>query len=249
MSKQDVIRTIRPGLLVSFSTSLRGNVSYWVDHVQSGAVTEDGALESEWNTRKRVADPTEHALAVKARTKVRGLVLAATIPVGQGGTHLCPEADEPKLITAIAEARRLTEEFNASSELTKISFSAYVGRIAQDDVSAVRAISQEIRDLMSDMEIGLRSLDVKAVREAANKAKSVGAMLSDDAKGRLEVAISAARASARKIVKAGDQVAQAIDREAIAQIDMARTSFLDLDMSSIDIVIPEMSGRAIDMEV
>lgn len=243
----DVIRTIRPGLLVSFSTSLRGNVSYWVDHVQSGAVTADGALESEWNTRKRVADPAEHARAVKTRTKVRGLILSATIPVGQGGTHLCPEADEAGLMAAIEGARALADEFNASSELTKISFSCYVGRIAQDDVSAVRAISQEIRDLMSDMEIGLKNLDVKAVREAANKAKSVGSMLSDDAKGRVEVAISAARSSARKIVKAGDQVAIAIDKEAIAQIDMARTSFLDFDMSSLDVQAPEMEGRALDL--
>lgn len=243
------IRTIRPGLLVSFSTSLRGNVSYSVDHVQSGAVAEDGALESEWNTRKRVADPAEHARAVKARTKVRGLVLKPTIPVGQGSTHLCPEANEPELMAAIAAAREAVETFNASSELTKISFSAYVGRIAQDDVSAIRAISQEIRDLMSDMEIGLKNLDVKAVRDAANKAKSVGSMLSDDAKSRVEVAISAARASARKIVKAGEQVAQEIDRATIAQIDMARTSFLDFDISTIDVAVPEMEGRALDMSV
>ena len=86
------------------------------------------------------------------------------------------------------------------------------------------------------------------VRDAANRASAVSEMLSEDAKGRLDVAITAARSAARKIVKAGDEVAIEVDRFTIAKISMARTSFLDLD-DEAEVATPAMEGRALDMEV
>jgi len=240
------IRTLRPGLLVSLNTSIRGNVHYLKVDLEGRHVDVDGSEIASWEMTRTISDPAEHVAAVKLRSQVRGLVLTLCSQSAFG--LLCREDNADRLREAITAARALADQFNATATLTNVSVNVLVGRIAQDDVEAVRAISEEIRSLMEDMQTGLSTLDVKAVRDAANKAKSLGEMLSDDAKGRLDVAITAARKSARAIVKAGETVAVEIDRNAIAQIDMARTSFLDLDMASVDIGTPEMDGRALDME-
>ncbi len=40
--------TLRPGLLVSFKTSIRGNVSYTKKTLESEHITDDGAQEARW---------------------------------------------------------------------------------------------------------------------------------------------------------------------------------------------------------
>lgn len=240
------IRTLRPGLLVSLNTSLRGNVHYQKMDLEGNHVTVNGEQRARWETTRLITDPAEHKAATELRGKIRYLVTKVCASSAFG--LLCPEANAAELTEAITEARRLADEFNAGATLTRVSVNVIYGRIAQDDVEAVKAISEEIRSLMSDMQDGLKSLDVKAIREAANKAKGLGEMLSEDAKGRLEVAITAARTSARKIAKAGETAAITIDRRAIAQIDMARTSFLDIDIDEAMVKVPEMSGRAIDFD-
>ena len=67
-----------------------------------------------------------------------------------------------------------------------------MGRVARDDVEAVRAINGEVRDLMLAMERGLKNLDVETVREAANKARSLAGMLSPEAAEKAQVAIAVA---------------------------------------------------------
>lgn len=240
------MRTLRPGLLVSMNTSIKGNISYHTQDVEGTHVTDAGAQRAVWETTRTITDPAEHERAIKVRGKAANLIKGVCSKSAFG--LLCPENRADDLRAAIIEARQLADEFNFGAGLTRISVNVIYGRIAQDDVEAVKAISQELRDLMSDMQDGLKNLDVKAVREAASKAKSVGEMLSDEAKGRLDVAISAARTSARQIVKAGEQVAGEIDRAAIAKIDMARTSFLDFDMASIDVAVPQASARAVELD-
>ncbi len=97
------------------------------------------------------------------------------------------------------------------------------------------------------MESGVAKIDVKLIRDAANRAKQLGGMLSADAAGRIQVAIDAARGAAREIVKAGEAAAKEVDRAAIQRITEARTLFLDLDEGA-EVRAPEAQGRALDFE-
>lgn len=237
--------TLRPGLLVSMQTSIKGNVSY---HDLERDVDRDGVTEvTEIRTRKTVTDVDEQAAAIKQRTKIRGMILSVCTQSAFG--LLCPNDREQDLRDAITLARKLTDEFNETARVSRMAVNVIFGRIAQDDVDAVRAISSELRDLMESMERGVKSLDVKVIRDAANKATEVGKMLSPDANERLATAITAARSSARKIAKAGDSAAIEIDRAAIAKIDSARTSFLDMDTDEMHIGAVSADARSIDMEM
>lgn len=239
-------RTLKPGLLVSMNTSIHGNVRYQVEQLEAERLTANGTLESEWTTRKTVVDPEEHDAAIKQRTKIRGLILSTCTK--SEFALLCPNNREDDLREAITEARDIAAKFNANAKTTHIEFRIICGRIAQDDVETVRAITGEIRALMESMQQGLKSLDVKQIRAAANQATEVGKMLSPEAKGRLEVAIQAARGSARKIAKAGNQAAKEVDRQALRKISRARTAFLDINTEVAELEEPKMDGRAIDFE-
>jgi hypothetical protein len=122
-----------------------------------------------------------------------------------------------------------------------------VGRVAADDVEAVRAINSEIRDLLSTMEDGLRNLDVETVRKAASKARSLGQMLTPGAEQRVQQAVDTARRTARQIVKAGEQGAAEIDQQVIREMISARTAFLDIPIEDIAVAEPETVGRADDL--
>lgn len=242
--------TLRPGLLVSMQTSIRGNTHYLTNELEADHVDETGARRARWETERVVSDPEEHERAIKHRTKIRGLILSVCSQSAFG--LLCPNQKEQALREAIVTARELTDEFNATATLTRMSVNVIYGRIAQDDVDAVRAITGEIRTLIEDMQRGTKDLDAKAIRDAANKAKAVGEMLSPEAKERLQIAIDTARNAARKINKLGEAAAKEIDKQMLAKMDQARTSFLDLDIEAEAAKAPapkkpKMEARNIDM--
>lgn len=241
-------QTLRPGLLVALNTSIKGNISYGTREIEGTHINESGEQVARWETTRVIMDPEEHEAAWVVRIKARNLIKKVCAKSAFG--LLCPEDRADELVAAIAEARQLVDEFNRDALLTRVSVNVIFGRIAQDDVEAIRAISGEIRDLMDDMQVGLKNLDVKRVRDAAAKAKQVGEMLTEDARGRLDEAISVARSSARKIVKAGAEVAIEIDKVAIEAIDVARVSFLDIEDEAAQrpIAAPVMDARALDME-
>lgn len=236
--------TLRPGLLVSLKTSVRGNVSYSKQTIESEHVTEDGAQRAVWETVRRIADPAEHEAAAKVRSKARSLISAVCANSAFG--LLCPEANAAELESAMAEARKLVADFNANAALTRISLYIIAGRVAPDDVEAVRAINSEVRDLLADMQEGVQNLSVKAIREAADKARSIGQMLTPDAQARINVAIEAARKTARAIVKAGEQAAVEVDRRTLRTLEEARTAFLDIDQPTAAPAMPEAESRALD---
>src|SRR5262249_33643477 len=157
---------------------------------------------------RKISDPKEHEDAVKTRANARNLISAVCAQSAFG--LLCPEEKIEALEGAIQEARRFAEAFNATARLTRISIYIITGRIAADDVEGVRGFNSEMLVLMSLMENGLRTLNVKTVRDAANRARSVGQMLSPQAQERVKAAIEAARAAARKIVQAGEDGAHEI---------------------------------------
>lgn len=237
--------TLRPGLLVSLKTSTRGNVSYEKRDL------EDSKLENvelkKWETSRTISDLDEWERSKKARSAAS--IAVRKVCAWSAFGLLCPESDKDDLDAAIAEARRIVEEFNATAAMTRLHVFVMVGKIAADDVEAVRAINSEVRDLMRDMEEGLKNLDVKTVRDAAQKAKSLGQMLTPDAEGRVTKAVELAREAAKKIVKAGDEGTVEIDKRAIRKIAEQRTSFLDLD-GPVEVQKPTAKKtRAVDLAV
>lgn len=235
--------TLRPGLLVSLKTSTRGNVRY--DKVDLDAETgEDGAAKARWETTRTIADPVEYDRACKTRSKAAALIRRVCTNSAFG--LLCPHENSDQLEAAIKEARELTEAFNSEAALTRIHVYVIAGQVAADDVEAVKAINSEVRELLEAMAEGVRNTDVKVIREAASKAKELGAMLSPDAEARVRIAIDTARSAARQIVKAGEQAALEIDKAAIRKITEQRTAFLDLSEGEAP-AAPKAEARALDL--
>lgn len=238
-------RTIRPGLLVSLKTSIRGNVRYETRDVEAQHLTPAGEERATWETTRNIEDPDEHKQAVVVRGKARSMITAVCSNSSFG--QLCPESRAMQLSEAIEDAQQMIAEFNRTSRLSRVALYVIAGRIAPDDVEAVRAINSEMRDLLADMERGLKNLDVEAVRNAANKAKQVGEMLSPDAQERIKDAIATARSAARRIVKAGEAASLEIDTAVLRKLTTARTAFLDVGEDDIEISSPTETGRAIDL--
>ena len=133
---------------------------------------------------------------------------------------LCPETKRTNS-TPRSQGAQIADDFNATANLTTIEVNVPVGKISPDDVEAVKAINSEIRGLMDTM-ARARQPDADVVREAARKARSVGAMLSPMPRRRVTKAIEVARAAASQIVKAGETGAIEIDEVSIQRITEAR---------------------------
>lgn len=239
------VTTLRPGLLVSLKTSLVGNVVYDKETINGEYKTEEGALKSKWQTEKTVIDPDEHAAAVKVRSKASSLIRSVCARSAFG--LLCPADKAKELEQAIAAAREEIGNFNAAASLSRVYVYVITGRIEPNDAEAVRAINSEVRDLLADMETGVKNIDPIAIREAASRAKNLGSMLSPDAAARIQIAIDAVRSTARKIVQAGEQTAIAADDVAFRRINEARTAFLDLDDAK-EIGETVAESRAVDFD-
>src|SRR5262249_36497596 len=153
---------------------VRGNVSYAKRVLEAARKTADGAERAKWETERTIVDPAEFKAAQEARSKAGNMIRRVCAHSAFG--LLCPEADAGKLEAAIADANKVAKEFNSKASVTRLSVYVITGRIAPDDVEAVKAINSEIRDLMTDMESGLANLNVKEVRAAASRAKQIGQM-------------------------------------------------------------------------
>jgi hypothetical protein len=237
--------TLRPGLLVSLKTSVRGGINYQKIEIEADHLTEEGKALARWETSRVITLPEEFERARKVRSKARSLILSRCTHSAFG--LLCPESAAEELAVAIKAAQDLATEFNETAELTRISVYVISGKVASDDVEAVKAINSEVRDLLEDMQLGIKNVDVKAIREAAAKAKEIGNMLSPEAQARVQIAVEAARNAAKKLVAAGDQAAKEIDTLAIKKVMEARTAFLDLDEAKA-VSAPVAVAAALDLQ-
>jgi hypothetical protein len=248
MTKNQV-STLRPGLLVAIKTSIVGNVSYATRDIERDHV-EGEARIAKWETERKIADAAEHEKAVKVRSSATHTIkrLCATTAFG----CLCPEERADDLMEAVAEARVLVDAFNAEARITRIRIYVIAGRVAPDDVEAVRAIRAELAAVMADMQRGVQALSPGEIREAATRAKQLAEMLTDASKKRVEVAVEAARATAtaiNKAVKAGEQAALQVDEVVVKKLAAARTSFLDIDnVDAQEIAQPQPKSRSLDLE-
>jgi len=221
----DYISTIRPGLLVSLHTAIVGNVSYTELGREKVATVEGELVHIE--TNKLTRDTDEQERAVKARALARSAIQTVCSKTKHG--LICPTANEDKLADAIVKARRIVSDFNADARITTIEFNILRGRVAADDVEAVRAINAEVRGLIDAMANGIKRLDVQAVRDAATRATSVGKVLEENAREEVKRAITLARKVATEIKAAGEGAAIEIDQTTLQRLSEARTAFLDVD--------------------
>lgn len=236
--------TIRPGLLVSLKTSIKGNVKYEAAVIESDHRIEGGKRRAKWETTRTVEDAKEHEAAVKAKSKCRALITSVCANSAFG--LLCPNSSAADLDKAVAEARKIAEDFNKKSKLTVLKVYVIAGKVAQDDVEAIKAIKSEMRDLLETMKGGVQNMDVKSIRDAAARALSVSRMLEPVSQAGIKLVVDQARKAAREIVKAGENAALEVDQQTLNRIAEARTAFLDLDDTKVEAPVVA-KARAVDL--
>jgi hypothetical protein len=221
--------------MVSLKTSVTGGVSYQrrdLDARDSAPALEAvGAAVARWETTKVVDDPAEHERAVRVRADASNLIRKQCFATAFG--LLCPESREQELNAAVQQARAMIAEFNETARTTRVAVYVMTGKIASTDEENARAIGEEVRGLIESMSSAIDKLDPDAIREAANKANKIGAMLDADASQKVGEAVAAARKAAREITRRVEKNAEPaaivladIQRGAI---ERARIAFLDLD--------------------
>lgn len=232
MNKPQIIK-LRPGILVSLRSEVRGGVSYVrtpLDPTATPTAEEKSAVER-WETTKVTTDAEEHTRAEDARTAatapIRKLCMASAFGL------LCPIEREAELSAAIAQSRAIADAFNESARYTSVRVYVLRGHIATTDEEAAQAIGDEVRELVDAMNAGITALDVEAIREAATKASQIGEMLDATQQETLGEAVKAARSAARAIVKRiqkdGEQAAVVLADIKRGALERARLAFLDLD--------------------
>lgn len=233
------VSILKPGLLVSVKTSVRGGVSYsrtdlalTVEELLAAGIAVPATAQadvSRWETTKVVADPEEHKAATLLRSKALNTIRRECSSTSFG--LLCSTDREARLDEAIATARGAVRSFNSSATQVTVNVAVLKGRIAETDEEATRAIADEVAELLGAMESGVRTLDAKAIRAAAAKAKAVGSMLEARESARVDSAIEAARIAARAIVKRIDKGGEAAATVALdlqsGPIQKARFEFLE----------------------
>lgn len=227
------LNVLKPGLLVALNTNVHGGVSYVRKDLDRKE--EEGAKIQKWETEKRVINADEFERATIARSKARSVISSICSSTSFG--LLCAQANEDKLDAAIAEAKAIAAAHNESAFHTKVDVFVIVGRIAQSDEEAAKAIANEVKGLLDQMKAATLKGDVEAIRQAANKARELGQILSEDAGAAVSKAIEEARKNARELVKRvqkdGEKLEVVVKDLYIQKIDTARSAFLDLEEGSV----------------
>lgn len=242
---------LKPGILVSLKTSINGGVRYDRVDLDAATAADDKAAISRWETTRTIMDPVEHDRAIKIRGQAAALVRAVTVQTLFG--LLCPEDAEAALDKAVEEAREMARAHNADAKLTRVSVYCLKGRIASSDEEAARGIASEVSDLLREMEDGIRAVDVKAVRGAADRARKIGALLDVEQSRQVSEAVEAARTAAKEIVKrikiGGEEATAVLAKMNLTAISTARIAFLDLDGTTAEPVqLPVSNPRALDLD-
>lgn len=225
---------IRPGLLISLKTTMVGGVSYQRTELDADRAIDGDQDVARWETTRIIEDKAEHDRATKCRSQAGALIRKCCSTTGFG--LLCPTDQEGALDAAVAQARKLVETHNATAAHTRVGIFVLKGRVAADDAEAAKAITQEIGELIQRMDAGINTFDAKAIRDAADRARELSAMLSDDEQSKVSAAIKQAREAARLIVKRVEKEGE--DRAMVmldiqrSQIEKARITFMDMSEPS-----------------
>lgn len=221
-------KLIKPSYLVSLKSTLSGGISYKRIDLDAKK-SKDKSEVTMWETTRVIDDKEEHERAVKARGKAVSLIRAICVPSSFG--LICPLYRSDEFDKAVTEAKEVINEFNKDANHTKIDIFVLKGEIASSDEEAVRAISSEIVSLVEEMQAGIDKLDVKMIRDAANKARNTLAALGDEQSKIVNEAVIQARHAARKIVKQIEKNGENVDAVMAEikrnELDRARAAFID----------------------
>jgi hypothetical protein len=219
--------TLKPGLLVSLKTTKRGGTEY--DRVDLSGKKDGQATIEEWKTTKRVADAKEDDRATKLRSKLAGLVRKVCAPSAFG--LICPVSKEKELDEAIADAKAGAAKFNMEAKTVQIGIYALKGRIAETDQEAARAIKDELKDMLAEMQRAITGGAVDDAREAASKLLKMGMVLDETTQGKVKRAVEEVREIAKQTIKrvaeGGVTTAQAVAGIKFTATEEARFAFLD----------------------
>lgn len=223
---------IRPGILVAVRSSVQGGVSY-----QRRDLSPDGESSGEtetierWETTKVTVDAAEHERATRARSLACAAIRSACAQTAFG--LLCAESDEAALDEGIRKARAICAEHNATAEHTTVGVRVLKGRVASTDEEAARAVGAEVASLIEQMSAAVDRLDPAAIREAAQKAREIAAVLDPEQEAKVGAAVKAARAAAKEIVrrieKGGEPAAVVVADLRLGAIEAARCAFIEVD--------------------
>jgi hypothetical protein len=235
-----------PGILVALKTSIEGGV-----HYERRDLSGDEKRKT-WKTTRTMEDPEERARGAQVRNLSAGPIWRTCVPTSFG--LLCRLDREAELDANIAAGREIVREFNETARFTRVGMWVLKGRIADADGEAVRAIVQEARGLIDEMNAGLDAADVAKVRAAANKARQLREMFEPDTSEQINDAITAARQAAREIVrrtkKQGEEVEKIVATLDRAEFDAARFSFLDMAEAVEPVALPSVNlQRSANLEV
>lgn len=243
------VSILKPGLLIALSVRVNGGVQYRRNEIEPERADGEGGRVAKWETEKYIANAEEYERATQARSKARSLVSSVCAHSAFG--MLCPQDREAQLREAVDEARRVAAAFNATAAGSRVEVFVLVGRIAQTDEEAARALGAEVRDLLTAMAEGVKAADPEQIREAATKAKQLGAMLSEGVAGKVTAAVDEARKAAREIVRRietkGEESAKVVAELKLRALEEARFAFLDLDEAP-QAAPAAIEGRSLDME-
>lgn len=245
--------TIRPGLLIGLKTTINGGVSYTKIDLEAARIdTATGVERARWETTRVVSDADEHKRAVEVRGRVRTTILRECFATAFG--YVCPATNEKALRAAVMEARSLAASFNRDAKHSVVQVNVLIGRIAANDQEAAKAIADETRELVEAMTQAIEQADVATIRDAANRARRVASMLSDETQGKVSAAIEQARKAARELVrrveKSGEQAAAVIAELSTEALTSARFALLDIDApEGAEAVAPPAPAPALDLEV
>lgn len=243
---------IRPGLLVSLKTSIRGNVSYQKVDLDASTQKEGDEVKSvtRWETTREIADMKEHEAATVTRSRVRSLIVSACCHSSFG--LLCPEGSEQRLQEAIAEAQAVADKFNSTARHSRVECYVLAGRVADSDEQAARAIGAEVRGLLEAMQAAVVAADPAAIRSAATQARVIAGMLAPDTQAKVNAAIAEVRSVATEIVrrveKAGESAASVVEGLKLEALHGARFAVLDMQQDESGRVEAPIVGRAIEFE-
>ncbi len=163
---------------------------------------------------------------------------------------LCLASRESELDAAIGAAQELARLHNQGAEHTRVEVYALKGRVAETDDEAAKGIASEVRALLDGMSEGIAKADPAQIREAASRARKLGALLDDATSLKVSDAVSEAREAARVIVKRvvdGGESIEAVVKEIKTEAqETARFAFLDMDPVA-DIAEPETTPVAVDL--
>jgi uncharacterized membrane protein len=247
MVKVSNVERLRPAILVMLRTTIDGAVQYRRLDIDRDH-DEDGARVAKWETTRRIENPEEYAEAVKVRATVRNRVASACAVTSAFGL-MCPLDKAKELDEALRESRQILRDFNATARNCRVTMAALRGEVSATDAEAIAAISNEVARMVREMERGIKLADPKKIREAADEAKALGAVLSDSARGKVTAAVDEARKAAREIVKrvqkGAEKAAGVVKSIETTSLRAAARTFLDLDESApVETIAP--TGAALD---